>query len=219
MRTLLGVNGLHNTGRTHLARNTTHANPKSAAGGEQHSPASAETTGTHQQEGYRYRQGLSESFLQSPRGKPLAQAQPGMEGSSASLAVPVLLAQPHGNAEHCPDRGCVSRGETPGYTPSKHPPSCPAAAGCFEASLEKPQSLQPTAGWHSPASPRTAPVPALPSPVPAPITGTQTLPSRGCRAAAARGSGTHHGTWGTPISRAGCGAEIKTPSGSICITS
>lgn len=72
--------------------------------------------------------------------------------------------QHHGNAEHCLDYGCVSRGETSGYTPSKHPPSCQAAVGCFEAFLENPQSLQPTLGWHSPASPCAAP-----------ITDTQTL--------------------------------------------
>lgn len=43
-------------------------------GGEQHSPASSQTTaGTHQQEGYRCRWSLSESLLWSPTGKPLAQ--------------------------------------------------------------------------------------------------------------------------------------------------
>lgn len=94
--------------------------PQICSGGEQHSPASSQTTGTHQQEGYSCRQSLSESLLWCPTGKPLAEAQPGMEGSSDSLAAPVLLAQPHGNAERCPDHGCVSRGETPNLQKQSH---------------------------------------------------------------------------------------------------
>lgn len=58
--------------------------------GEQHSPASSQTTGTHQQEGYSCRQSLSKSLLWSPTGKPLAEVQP---SSSDSLVAPRLLAQ------------------------------------------------------------------------------------------------------------------------------
>lgn len=67
--------------------------PQICSGGEQHSPASSQTTGTHQQEGYSSRQSLSESRLWSPTGKPMAEVQP---GSSDSLAAPMLLAQPPG---------------------------------------------------------------------------------------------------------------------------
>lgn len=42
------------------------------------------------------------------------------------------------------------------HTPPKQPPSCLAAAGCFEAFLEKTPSFQPTLGGCSPACPGTA---------------------------------------------------------------
>lgn len=44
----------------------------SGRGAAQPSPASSQTTATHQQEGYRCRQNLSESLLWTPTGKPLA---------------------------------------------------------------------------------------------------------------------------------------------------
>lgn len=89
--------------------------------------------------------------------------------------------------------GCVSRGQTPD-TPAALQNSLPPARqqrGVLKHFLEKPQSSQPTVGWCSPASPSTAPEP---SPVPAPITDTQSLRPRRCLTpAAARGSGTHGG--------------------------
>lgn len=107
------------------------------------------------------------------------------------------------------------------HTPSKQPPSCLAAAGCFEAFLEKAQSFQPTLGCCSPASLGTALVPALPSAVSAPIRDPQTLHSWGgmaAAAAAARGSGTLHGTWRSPISSSRVRTRDKAPSGSTCLT-
>lgn len=86
-------------------------NLQRAGGGEQHSPASSQTTGTHQQERYRCRRSLSESLLMVTHRKALGpgtaghggqQCQPGRTGAAGSA--------PWECRKMCPDYGCVSRG-------------------------------------------------------------------------------------------------------------
>lgn len=78
-----------------------------------------------------------------------------------------------------------------------HPPAR-KKWGCFEAFLEKPQNLQPTLGWHSPA------FPAQPSPVPAPIADTQTsLPGM---------SGSSEGQWVPDKQCLGVDQRLRLPA-------
>lgn len=170
----------------------------SGVGGEQHSPASSQTTGTHQQERYRCRRSLSESLLMVTHRKALGpgtaghggqQCQPGRTGAAGSA--------PWECRKMCPDYGCVSRGGKNTWLHTcKTATPLPGSSGVFRSFSRKNPKFAAHSGIAQPcAPPRTAPVPALPSPVPAPITDAQTLHSRGCLAAApARGSGTRHGT-------------------------
>lgn len=82
------------------------------------------------------------------------QCQPGSTGAARSAPWECRIL--------CPDQVCVARGETPAYTPSKQPHPCQASAGCFEAFLEKTESLQPTLGRLSLRPPAQLPCPRCP---------------------------------------------------------
>lgn len=84
------------------------------------------------------------------------QCQPGSTGAARSAPWECRIL--------CPDQVCVARGETPAYTPSKQPHPCQASAGCFEAFLEKTESLQPTLGRLSLRPPAQLPCPRCPHP-------------------------------------------------------
>lgn len=101
------------------------------------------------------------------------------------------------------------------HTPSKQPPSCLAAAGRFEAFLEKTQSFQPTLGGCSPACPGTA-LTSVCSHQGA--TDPSLLGRNGSGSSGSEGQWHPPRTWGSPISGSRVWSRDKAPSGSTCLT-
>lgn len=210
---------------TRLARSTTRANPKSAVVGSSTAQPAHKPLAPISRRNTAAGRACLKAFYGLPQESP--QLRPSQAWRAAVTArqyqcrwpSPTGMPNTARTTAACPGEKHLTFKNS--HTPSKQPPSCLAAAGCFEAFLEKTRSFQPTLGCCSPASLGTALVPALPSAVSAPIRDPRTLHSWGgmaAAAAAARGSGTHHGTWGSPISSSRVRTRDKAPGGSTCLT-
>lgn len=167
------MNGPHSTGRTHLARSTTRANPKSAVGGSSTAQPAHKPLALISRRDTAAGRACLKVFYGVPQESPWLRHSQAWRAAVTAWQHQCCWPSPTGmlNAARttavCPGEKHLTFKNS--HIPSKQPPSCLAAARCFEAFLEKIQSFQPTLGGCSPASPGTALVPALPSPVSAPI--------------------------------------------------